>query len=75
MKKNDVTIQRNACYIYTISPLNTWSFSSPVDESSSHATLEETAAAVAGIDAIVFTTAPIGTHFTKQAIARCFTWD
>lgn len=34
-----------------------YKFCSPVDESTSHTALEEATAAIAGVDAIVFTTA------------------
>ena len=50
-------------------------FCSPVDEPSSDTALEEATAAVTGVDAIVFTTAWIRTHFTKQAMAKRFTWN
>lgn len=46
----------------------------PVDELSPDAPLEEAAAAVAGIDAVVFPTAGVRTHFTQQACAQDFTW-
>ena len=41
--------------------------SSPVDEPSSDTPLEEATAAIAGIDAVVFSTACVRTHFTQQA--------
>lgn len=49
------------------------SSTSPVNQSSPHAAFEEAATAIAGIDAVVFTTAGIRAHFTKHVWARSFT--
>lgn len=44
----------------------------PVNEPPPHAAFEETAAAVAGIDAVVFPTAGVSAHFADKSRAQSF---
>lgn len=48
------------------------SFLLPVNEPPPHAALEEAAAAVAGVDAIVFPAAGVAAHFADQSRAQSF---
>lgn len=50
-------------------------FSTPVDELPPDAALEEATAAVTGVDAVVFATAGVRTHFAQQAGGQDFTWS
>lgn len=49
---------------------NSCSFVLPVNEPPPHAAFEEAAAAVAGVDAVVFPTAGVSTHFADQSRAQ-----
>lgn len=51
-----------------------WSFLLPVNEPPPHAAFEEAAAAVAGVDAVVFPAAGVSAHFADQSRAQGFAW-
>lgn len=48
---------------------------SPVDEPPPHAALEEAAAAVAGVDAVMFPAAGVAAHSAHQGRAQSFAWS
>jgi len=50
------------------------SFLLPVNEPPPHAAFEEAAAAVAGVDAVVFPAAGVSAHFADQSRAQSLSW-